>query len=146
MWFGDSCQGRIQEVALRGGGQWVINFCALDQSWRMSTSPPPHQFGAPEVSSLELVLALEWRPARHVDLPIFSCLPSFLPFSFFIFLSLFFSFPLSFPFPLLLFWRPFSDSGGRGHQSPQDTALVVPMNKNLSYKRNKVNLKWQPCF
>ena len=51
-----------------------------------------------------------------------------LSFSFLFHFFLFFLSLSSFPFLFLLFWRPFSDPGGRGPQSPQDTPLL-PMGR-----------------
>ena len=92
----------------------------LWKSWRMGPSPPPppppsiwrpwsfHPWspsGAP-------LLVLEWRPIRPVDLSFSFFFPFFLSFFlFFSFLAASFSF-------FFFFWRPFSDTGGRGPQSP----------------------------
>ena len=115
-------QRRIQEVPHPGPrAQWIINFGALEQTWRMLPSPHvSRQFGAPEVFFPGALPALELCPSRHfTSLSIYiSSLLSFLPF------FLLFSFLILF-FLLPLFWRSFSDPRGWGPKSPHDTSLPI---------------------
>ena len=103
-------QGRIQEIADQGPRKSLIlapwskvgappsSPSSIWRPWSFLPWSPP---GCP-------LLVLEWRPISQVDLS-FLFLPCFPPFFFpFLFFFLFSFF----------FWRPFSDPGGRGPQSP----------------------------
>ena len=61
--YGNSTHVRgVSRMSFTAGPQWVINFGALDQSWRMSPSPPPPVILAPlKFFPLNSLLALEWQ-------------------------------------------------------------------------------------
>ena len=116
-------QGRIQEVANRGA-QRVINFGALEQSWRMAPLTPTSVNLAPlKFSSLE---PLWGAPACAWMAPYSPCW--FIFFFFFPFFPSFFLSFFPFSFLFLLFLAPLRwPGGGRSPQSPPPPAGYAPV-------------------
>ena len=138
----------VSRRAPNRGAKWVINFGALEQSWkyRPHPPPPPRQIGAPEII-FSLLLRTAWRPSRHVFYLFSFLVPLSFLFSFFFpfFSSFFFLFLSFFPFPFLLFGAPLVTPGGRGPQSPppQDTPLLKLMKLTcMHFYRNLVWSFW----
>ena len=106
----------------RPGAQWVINFGALEQSWRMAPSTP-----LSAVNLAPLKFFLPWSPSGRPCLCLDGALFGMLIYLFlsFFFLSFFSSLFLSISFPFSSFFgASLVRQGAKAPQSPQDTHLV----------------------
>ena len=120
----NSSQGCIQEAAACPGRcSWLLILVPHSKVEECHPqSPPPGQFGAPEVFFPGSQLTLEWWPSRHVNWPCYpfslSCLSGFIHFPFLFSLAPFFPFLFFFCFPSVT-------PGAAAPKAHHDTLLQV---------------------